>query len=346
MITESIESIRDETHLEELLSEPTAGVVKAVSEMTGDFLLLGAGGKMGYSLARMARRASEQAGIDRRVVAVSRFTEGGKREALHRVGVETIAGDLLDESFLNGLPEMANVIFMTGAKFGTAGDATKTWAMNVWLPGLVSKKFRQSRLGAFSTGNVYPLVSASSGGSCETDAVEPVGEYGYTALGRERMFSYFSQLQGTRLCLARLNYAVEMRYGVLVDLARQVLAGNPIDITMGYANVLWQGDANAMMLQAMADANDPPFVVNIAGPEIFAVRDVCLRFGELMKKQVAFVGQPADTALLNNGSFGHGRYGMPRVTLECLQRWIADWLLRGNAVWNKPTRFEVRNGKF
>lgn len=339
-------SIRDETHLEELLSEPTEGAIKALQQVDGDIILLGAGGKMGPSLCRMVKRAADAAGGSRRVIAVSRFTDKALPESLQQHGIETISGDLLDEDFIASLPDCPNVIFMTGAKFGTSGDATLTWAMNVWLPSVVCRRYRTSRITAFSTGNVYPLVPIASGGSVETDDLLPIGEYANTAVGRERMFSYFCQRHGNPTSLVRLNYSVEMRYGVLVDLAKQVLAGGPIDISMGYANVIWQADANAMTIQALADASSPDFVINVSGPEIFSTRDVCLRFAELFGKQVEFVGEPAPTALLNNGSQGHTRYGAPRVTLEQLQVWIADWLQRDMPTWGKPTHFEVRDGKF
>lgn len=342
-------SIRDLDHLEDLLSEPTPGAIAALESLPGDVLLLGAGGKMGPSLARMVRRAADAGGTTsaaRRVIAVSRFSDGRLPQQLQAAGVETISGDLLDEEFLKSLPDAPHVIVMTGAKFGTSGDASFSWGMNVWLPGTICRRFRDSRLTTFSTGNVYPLVPVDSGGSVETDPLLPVGEYATTALGRERMYEFFSRRNGTPVSIVRLNYAVEMRYGVLVDLALKVQRGEPIDLSMGYANVLWQADANAMTIQAMADCQSPPFVVNVSGPEMFAAQQVCERFAELLGKPVIFTGTPAPTALLNNGSFGHQRYGRPRVSLEQLQVWIADWISRDMPIWSKPTHFEVRDGKF
>lgn len=338
--------IQDEFHLEALLSEPTEGAIDALRKVPGDLILLGAGGKMGPSLSRMVKRAAAAAGTQRRVIAVSRFSETALPESLNAAGIETISGDLLDEDFIESLPDVPNVIFMTGAKFGTSGDASLTWAMNVWLPSVVCRKYRRSRITAFSTGNVYPLVPVASGGSVETDPLRPVGEYANSAVGRERMFSYFCNRQGNPTSLIRLNYSVEMRYGVLVDLAQQVRAGDPIDLSMGYANVIWQGDANAMTLQSLADASSPAFVVNVSGPEIFSTQTICDRFADLFGISVRYHGVPAPTALLNNGSRGHTRYGKPRVSLDLLQRWIADWLLRDQVAWNKPTHFEVRDGKF
>lgn len=339
-------TIHDENQLEELLSEPSEGAIQALKKVEGDIILLGAGGKMGPSLARMVRRAADAAGESRRVIAVSRFTDASLMKKLNSVNVETIAGDLLDETFVESLPDVPNAIFMTGAKFGTSGDATLTWAMNVWLPSVVCRKYRNSRITAFSTGNVYPLVPIESGGSVESDPLEPVGEYANTAVGRERMFSYFCQKNETPTSLVRLNYSVEMRYGVLVDLAKQVRAGRPIDISMGYANVIWQADANAMTIQAMADTSIPAHIVNVAGPEIFSTQQACERFAELFNTSVEFIGEPAPTALLNNGTNGHQKYGTPRVSLEQLQVWIADWLKRDQITWSKPTHFEVRDGKF
>ncbi|QDT34151.1 NAD-dependent epimerase/dehydratase family protein [Thalassoglobus polymorphus] len=340
------ESIRDEAHLEELLSEPTEGAIDALRKVPGDIILLGAGGKMGPSLARMVKRAADAADTPRRVIAVSRFSDASLPKQLNEFGIETISGDLLDEEFIASLPDVPNVIFMTGAKFGTSGDESLTWAMNVWLPSVVCRKYRNSRITAFSTGNVYPLVPIESGGSVESDPLQPIGEYANTAVGRERMFSYFCNREGNPTSLVRLNYSVEMRYGVLVDLAKQVMAGGPIDVSMGYANVIWQADANAMTIQSMADASSPAFVVNVSGPEIFSTKEICERYADLFGTSVDFTGEPAPTALLNNGSFGHQRYGAPRVSLEQLQTWIADWLKRDQVTWGKPTHFEVRDGKF
>lgn len=339
-------AIEDEVQLEEILSAPTPGVVEALGRVEGDFLILGASGKMGPSLARMIRRATEDGGRPRRIIAVSRFSGAGAEQSFQRHGIETIAGDLRDERFLAGLPKTANVVFMVGAKFGTSQDSSLTWATNVWLPSMVCRRFAGSRILAFSTGNVYPLVPVASRGCRESDALVPVGEYGMSALGRERMFEYFSQRDGTPVSIIRLNYAVEPRYGVIVDLAKRVQAEQPIDLSMGYANVIWQGDANAFALSAFPLATSPPFVLNVAGPEVFAVRDVCERLGELLGNPVRFVGEPAETALLNNPAQMINRFGPPQVALDQLLQWTADWLSRGQLTWSKPTHFEVRDGKF
>ncbi len=340
------DTIRDPTELDQLLSEPTAPAIEAMSRIDGDMIVLGAGGKMGPTLTRMIQRASQEAAVSRRVIAVSRFSNDALERQLRQEGIETFRGDLLDERTLEGLPDAANVLFMTGMKFGSSKDAATTWAMNTYLPSLVCRRFPRSRILVFSTGNVYPFVAADSGGCVETDPLAPVGEYGMSALGRERMFEYFSRRDSIPMTIVRLNYAVEMRYGVLVDIARQVFEGQPIDLSMGYANVIWQGDANAMALAALADTEVPPFVVNVAGPELVRVRDVSQRFGELFGKQVRFVNQESPTALLSNGSAAHARYGKPRVSLERLIQWIADWLNQGGVIWHKPTHFQVRDGQF
>jgi nucleoside-diphosphate-sugar epimerase len=346
MLTDLPAEITSVEQLEDLLSEPTDAVVTALARTPGDVILLGAGGKMGFSLARMLRRASDRQGEGRRIVAVSRFSRSGQRELLQQHGIEALAGDLLDESFLDQLPQLPLVVFMTGMKFGTGSQAAQTWAMNAYLPALVCRHFRRSRFLAFSTGNVYPFVPIDSAGSQETDRPEPVGEYGMSALGRERMFEYFSLRDEIPVAIVRLNYAVEMRYGVLVDLARKVYEGQPIDLTMGYANVIWQGDANAHALCALADAKSPPFVINVAGPERLEVRRHSERFAERFGRPAQFVNQPAPNALLNDARQAHVRYGPPRVSLEQLIDWIAAWIQRGGTTWNKPTHFETRDGRF
>ncbi len=338
--------IHDETQLEELLSEPSEAAVRAMGAVEGDVIVLGVGGKMGPTLARMVRRAAQAAGGQRRVIGVSRFSSPGCRESLHAHGIETIQGDLLDETFLRDLPDIANVIYMAGMKFGTLSNPGLTWAMNVHLPSLVCRRYRGSRIAAFSTGNVYPSVSVDSGGSKETDPTDPIGEYSMTALGRERMFEHFGTTLDIPVTLIRLNYAVEMRYGVLVDIAQKVFAGQPIDLATGHVNVIWQGDANAMALAALADTAVPPLVINVAGPKILSVRKTAEEFGELLGKPPQFVGTEAATALLNNGAEGHRRYGLPRVDDARMIRWIAHWIRNDGPTLSKPTHFEVRDGKF
>jgi hypothetical protein len=309
-------------------------------------VILGVGGKMGYTLARMARRATDEAGTPRRVIAVSRYQNRELPERLMRIGVEVISGDLLDREFISRLPDAPNVIFMAGMKFGSTGQEPLTWAMNTHLPAIVCELYRGARIAAFSTGNVYGLTPASQGGSVEIDAPNPVGEYAMSCLGRERIFEYFSARDGNPTTLIRLNYATELRYGVLVDIAQQVYRGEPVDLSMGCVNVIWQGDACALTLAALPDGTSPARPLNIAGPEILSVRDVAIRFGDLFDKPVTCTGQPGDDALLSNGSLAHRQYGIPSVTVDQMLPWIAAWIARGGELLGKPTHFESRSGRF
>ena len=339
-------AISDVTQLEDLLSDPTPAVEDVMRQLDGDVIVLGVAGKMGPTLARMARRATELAGVRRRIIGVSRFASPAHEDELRRHGVETIRCDLLDERAVADLPDARNVIFMAGRKFGSTGDEPLTWAMNTYLPSIVCRRYRDSRIVAFSTGNVYGLTRAGNGGSVETDTPRPVGEYAMSCLGRERMFEHFSRALGTRVAVVRLNYAVEMRYGVLVDLARRVLAGQPIDLAMGYFNVIWQGDANAMALGLLHHAASPALVVNLAGPEELSVRDTCETFGKLMNRTVTFSGKEAPDALLSNSERARTMFGEPRVSAPQLIAWTADWVQRGGASLDKPTHFESRDGRF
>ena len=340
------QSITTIDQLEDLLSEPTPGAIETLGRIEGDMILLGVAGKMGPTLARMAKRASDAAGIRRRVIGVSRFTARDQEAQLQSHGIETIRCDLLDEEAINLLPEIPNVIYMVGFKFGTTGQEATTWAANSYLPGVVCRKFRQSKIVAFSTGNVYGLTPVTKGGSRETDVPIPVGEYAMSALGRERVFEYFSRSLKIPVAVIRLNYAAESRYGVLVDLAQRVWAGQPVDLAMGYFNTIWQGDANAMTLQAFSHVASPPFVVNVTGPELLRVREESERFGRLMNKKVNFVGTEGTTALLSNAQKAFQMFGHPRITTEELIRWIVEWVMRGGLTLGKPTHFESRDGKF
>ena len=339
-------SIADEEQLDLLLSTPSPEAVATLRDLPGDVVVLGVAGKMGPTLARMVRRASDAAGVARRVIGVSRFSEAGQEAALQAHGVETVRCDLLDEAAVAALPDAPLVIYMAGRKFGSSGLESLTWAMNTYLPAVVAKRYAQSRIAAFSTGNVYGLTPAGRGGSKETDAPSPVGEYAMSCLGRERMFEHMSRSQGTPVATLRLNYATEMRYGLLVDLARKVLAGEVVDLTMGYANVIWQGDANAMAITALRHATSPPYIVNLAGREELTVRGVCERLASRLGRSVQFSGTEASDALLSNGSRGWADLGAPQVSLEQLLDWTADWVARGGASLGKPTHFESRDGRF
>lgn len=336
---------RTEAELDEWLSEPTPEVVAAVGRLRGDIVILGVAGKMGPSLARMARRAADAAGGGRRVIGVARFSAGGEDE-LRAHGVETVRCDLLDEDAVARLPDAPNVVYMAGMKFGATGNEAATWAMNSYLPGVICRKYRHSRMVVFSTGNVYGLVPVGSGGSREADPPRPVGEYAMSCLGRERVVEHFSRALGMPAAVFRLNYACDLRYGVLVDLARQVFSGEPIDLAMGYFNTIWQGDANAMALRAFDHAAAPPWVVNVTGPEVLSVRRVGERFGELFGRPVRFTGSEATTALLADARPGLERLGPPRVPAERLIEWVADWVAGGGRSLGKPTKFESRDGTF
>lgn len=339
-------TIRTIEELENILSEPTPGVIETLGKLEGDIMILGAGGKMGPTLTKMAKRASDAAGVKRRVIAASIFPSENDRLGLRNAGIETIDCDFLDQDQLNALPDAPNVVFMVGMKFGSSGAQGLTWAINAFLPGTVCMKYRNSRIAAFSSGNIYEFVPVGSGGSTETSPVGPIGEYAMSVLGRERVFQHFSESLGIPVSIIRLNYAVELRYGVLVDIARKVYSGEPIDVTTGYVNVIWQADANAMVLQSLAEAAAPPFVLNVAGSEFLSVRKVAEEYGEMMGKKPSIEGTESPDALLNNGSLAYQLYGKPKVGAKQMMEWIAGWVVSGGESIGKPTHFETRNGKF
>jgi nucleoside-diphosphate-sugar epimerase len=339
--------IHNVAELEERLSRPSDAVVSAMDAIDGDVLILGAGGKMGPSLAKLARRAADLAQIPRRIIAVSRFSNPDLQTELLKHGVETIASDLLEPDALNRFPDIANVVFMAARKFGTSGDEHLTWAMNTYLPGLVAERFRDSRIVTFSTGNVYPLRPVSQGGAVEATPVDPVGEYAQSVLGRERMFQYASAQWGTRITVLRLNYAVELRYGVLVDIARAVFERRPISLNMPYVNVIWQGDANSWCLRSFTCCQSPPFILNVTGPETLCVREIAVEFGRRLGVEPTFLPETHNsTALLSNASKANALFGNPSVTPTEMIEWITEWILQGGATLNKPTHFQTRDGKF
>ena len=340
----TIESVED---LENLLSEPSEDVIKTMVALDGDLVILGVGGKMGPSLARMAKRASDIAGVKRRIVGVSRFSApSGLEQRLNAWGIETHHCDLLEVQAYAQLPDAANVVYMAGLKFGSVGKESLTWAMNAFVPGLVAARYRDSRFAIFSTGNVYGLSPVSHGGSLETDPLRPLGEYALSCLGRERVFEHFSRVNHTRMSILRLNYAVEMRYGVLLDVAKMVFSGRPVSLQMSHFNAIWQADASAMSLQALAHASSPPFVVNISGPEVLSIAQVALQLGELLHKPVSFEGVESDDALLNNARQAFQLFGYPKTSISQLFPWLANWVARGGETLEKPTHFESRSGDF
>ncbi len=338
--------ITDEEQLEELLSRPSPEIIESIKRLDGDIIFLGIAGKIGPSLARMTKRACHKAGIRKRIIGVSRFSDPKEKKQIEQSGIETIQGDLLDDDFLKNLPKVKNVFFLAGMKFGSLDNPSLTWAMNTLLPGLVADHFKESRIVAYSTGCVYPLVPLGSGGSVETDTPIPAGEYAQSCLGRERMFEYGSIRNHTPVAIIRLNYAVEPRYGVLVDIASKVKNELPVDLAMGYFNVIWQGDANEMVIRSMDHATSPPLVLNITGPEIISVRQVAETFGELFNKAPRFTGKESPTALLNNPSRAINLFGAPKVDINSLIHWTAQWMKEEKKLLNKPTHFEVRDGKY
>jgi nucleoside-diphosphate-sugar epimerase len=339
-------SLQTEHDLELALSEPTERVIETIRQLEGDFLLLGAAGKMGLSLAHMIRRALNSIGDQRRVVGVSRFNSVNGQVAFQERGIETICCDLLDEAAVEQLPQMNNVIAMTGMKFGSSANASQTWAMNAYLPAIVCRRFRSSRIVAFSTGNVYAYTSTKSLGSRESDPLEPVGEYGMSCVGRERMYDYFSRRYGIPLSLIRLNYACDLRYGVLVDLANKVLHGQPVDLSMGYFNTIWQGDANAWTLESFAHTASPPWVVNVTGCRLLSVREVAERMARILGRSVQFQGLEAETALASDTRLAQSCFSPVRLDEDQLITSVATWVGQGGRTLNKPTHFESRTGKF
>lgn len=332
--------------LEESLSHPLQGDVEAMRALDGDILILGVGGKMGPSLAKLARRAAEAGGTRKRIIGVARFSDHSVQRQLQTAGVETIAMDLLEPDVLHRLPDVRNVVFMAAKKFGTSSAEHETWAMNTYLPGRVAERFRESRIVAFSTGNVYPLQPVGQGGATENTPVAPVGEYAQSALGRERLFQYASARWGTQVALLRLNYAVELRYGVMVDIGRAVNERRPVDLQMGLVNVIWQRDANAVCLRSFAYCDSPPAILNVTGPETLSVRYIGERFGKKLGIQPTFSGEESNTALLNNASKAHQMFGYPSVTAGEVIDWSAEWIAAKKPLLNKPTHFESRDGKF
>jgi len=337
---------RSEEELEEVLSQPTAGVVDALRACGGDVIVLGAGGKMGPTLARMVRRAADKLRDGRRVYAVSRFTSPRSVSELEKWGLQVIRADLADRDALAALPDAPNVIFMVGQKFGTRELPSATWVANTLVPGIAAERYRGARIVAFSTGNVYPLTPADGGGSREGDAPGPVGEYAWTCLGRERVLEHASRARGTSVAIVRLNYAADLRYGVLVDLALKVAAGEPIDLRMGHVNAVWQGDASAQAVQCLPLASVPPFIVNVTGPETLSVRDVALEIGRVLGREPVFAGREASDALLSNTSLAQSLFGPPTVSAETLLAWTAEWVRGGGQTLGKATRFEEREGNF
>lgn len=340
------QTIRTETDLNEVLSRPRPALVEAIRGVTSPLVVLGAGGKMGPSLCWLARRAAEEAGHKLQVIAVSRFSDPRGREWLEARGVETLSCDLLNRDAVARLPDSTNLIYLVGLKFGTQQIPWMTWAVNTLVPAHVAERYSRARIVALSSGNVYPFVPVESGGATESLPPAPVGEYGTAALARERILEYCSRTQGTRLALMRLNYAVELRYGVLADLARKVWNKEPVELATGHLNCIWQGDANEMILRSLDLTGTPPVVLNLTGPSTHSVRELARRFGELLGRPPQLAGTEEPTALLNNPVELCSRLGPPPTPLQAMLQWTANWVKQGGADLGKPTHFEVRTGQF
>jgi nucleoside-diphosphate-sugar epimerase len=332
--------------LDEFLSRPNAADIATMREMEGDLIILGVGGKMGPSLALRAKRAADEAGVEKRIIGVSRFSSPEVRASLEAVGVETLSADLMEQEELARLPDAPNVIFMAARKFGTTGQEHLTWGMNTYLPGRVAERYYASRIVSFSSGNVYPLTPVNRGGATEATPTHPAGEYAMSVLGRERMFQHFSERYGTPVTLLRLNYAVELRYGVLFDIGRKVFEHHPINLSMGCVNVIWQGDANSICLRSFGLCSSPPAILNLSGPEILSVRQLARTFGDIFGTEPIFEGAEAETALLSNSSRCHHLFGYPSVTVGEMINWVSNWIAMGGSQLGKPTHFETRDGKF
>jgi len=336
----------DVTALYNQLLEPSPALLSDIATLDGDIMILGVGGKMGPALAKLARRALNLVGSERKVIGASRFSEPGLVEELNQLGIETHVVDLLNEDQLDSLPAAKNVLYLAGTKFGTTGKESFTWAMNAYLPGRVAEKYRDSNIVVFSTGNVYPLTPVDAGGATEKLSPEPLGEYAQSCLGRERVFQYFSTKNNTPVFIYRLNYANDVSYGVLLEIAKAVKERKPIDLRMGYVNVIWQGDANEIAIRALNHCSVPAKMVNVTGPETVSIKWLGGQFGNIFGQEPVFINTEESTALLSNAGVSNDLFGYPKVLLNQMIELIAEWINQGGKTINKPTHFQERQGKF
>ena len=336
-----------EEKLNEMLTTPSANLIEDVKKIKGDIMVLGAGGKMGPTLCILAKNAIRAAGIEKKVIAVSRFSDPVALDLLHSNGVETISADLLDRDNLEALPEVENIIFMAGRKFGTDGGTEYlTWAMNATLPALVAYKFKKSNIVVFSSGNIYPIVPLSHGGCSENEKVAPIGEYAQSVLARERAFEYAAKEYGTKVFIYRLNFAVDLRYGVIFDCAKKILDGTPISLTTPCFNFIWQGSANEIAIRGLLHCESPMRIMNVTGPETVSIKETSIKLGKYLGKEPVFEGEEGNTAYLNNAGLAMETFGYPEVSAETLIKWQAEYILDGGRTIDKPTHFEERKGSY
>lgn len=332
--------------LDDILTTPSPELIVDLASLEGDLMVIGSAGKMGPTLTVLAQRALHEAGTGQKVIAVSRFSDVSARERLEAAHVTTVPTDLQDARALAALPDAPNIVYMVGTKFGTTGREYQTWAVNAYVAGRVAERFPNSRFTVFSSGNIYPFRPVTQGGADESVTPAPIGEYAQSCLARERMFEYASRTYGTPVSIFRLNYAIDLRYGVLHDIASQVYAGRAVDVTMGNVNVIWQGDANVIALRALTLAVSPPEVLNVTGPETVAIRWLINEFAQRFDVEPKVTGDEASTALLSNAAKVYARFGYPTLALGTMIDWVAEWIKRGGPTLNKPTHFQEREGNF
>jgi nucleoside-diphosphate-sugar epimerase len=328
------------------LLEPSDDLAADIAKIDGDIIILGVGGKMGPGLARVAKEAVDKARIKKKIIGVARFSEPGLEEQLNRAGIETYKADLLNDNQLQALPEFKNVLYMAGVKFGTTGNSSYTWAMNAYLPGRVAQKYKNSRIVVFSTGNVYPMSPVYHGGVTEHSSPEPIGEYAQSCLGRERLFEYYASKYNTPLLIYRLNYANDVSYGVLLEVAKAVKEGQPIDLSMGHFNAIWQGDANEIAIRCLLHCEVPAKILNVSGPETISVRWLAEEFGRMYGRPPLFINEEQPTAFLSNTAECDRLFGYPKVSLKQVMEILVEWINQGGKTINKPTHFQERKGKY
>lgn len=336
----------NEEKLNELLTKPSSKLIEDMKKIQGDIMVLGAGGKMGPTLCLLAKNAIKEAGINKKVIAVSRFSDPIATKLLEDNEVEIISADLQDLTQLNNLPDVENIIYMTGKKFGTDGNEWMTWGMNSVLPAYVGEKFKKSNIVVFSSGNIYPIVSLSTGGCTEEVNPEPIGEYAMSCMARERTFEYMSNVHGTKVFMYRLNFAVDLRYGVIYDIAEKIMKGIPISITTPVFNCIWQGDANEIAIRGLLHATSPACKMNVTGPEMISVKNTAEKLGKLLNKEPIFIGEEKTDAYISNAAKAMEIFGYPTVALDTLIKWQAEWILSGGRALGKATHFEERKGSY